>query len=269
MPALNVVTGRVTNPGTTITALTADTGDSFTVKSFPFGSPAEIIAMWAQTATAGVFRIRSPRLHDVAQGIRLRTCTTVARNLLSPWDKQPLVPQDVLTVEGSGGSSETDVYSFLVYYSDLPGVMAHLIGPAELEARMVNLAGMEVQVTSSATAGQYGGSTALNATFDTWKRNVDYAILGVLSDTAGCTVGITGPDTGQTRVGIPMATDPIATYQWFPQLAVDSGLPIIPVINAANIGTTNIDCATSSTSATINFTVVVAELSASGAAALI
>lgn len=261
MPNLNTVTGRVTNPGTTITALTPNTGDSFTVKSFSFGDNAMIIDAFAQTASPGVFRIRSPRLHDVSQGIRLRTVQATSRSLLPRDLNQPLKPQDVLTVEGSGGGAETDVYAFTVYYAspDLPA--ARLISEAEFIARTVNIYGAEVQVTTSATAGQYGGSTALNATFDVWKRNVDYAILGILSDTAGCTVGITGPDTGQTRIGMPMSVEPLLTHDYFQQLARVANLPLIPVVNAANIATTFIDCATTSTSATVNFTVICAELS--------
>lgn len=269
MANLNVITGRVTNPGATLTALTADTGDAFTTKSFSFGDVAYIVDAWAQTATAGVFRIRSPRLHDVAQGIRLRTVQATARSLLPKQLLQPLKPQDVLTFEGSGGGAETDVFGCLMYYgsSDLP--QAHLISAQEFQARQVNAFGSETQVTSSATAGQYGGSTALNATFDTWKRNVDYAILGILSDTEGCTVGITGPDTGQTRIGMPMTKEPLMTHDYFVQLAGALNLPLIPVINAANIGTTFIDCATTSTAATVNFTVILAELSGSGSSGLV
>lgn len=261
MANLNVITGRVTNPGSTLTALTADTGDAFTVKSFSFGDVAYIVDAWAQAATAGVLRIRSPRLHDVAQGIRLRTVQASARSLFPRELLQPLKPQDVLTVEGSGGGAETDVFGFLVYYgsSDLP--QAHLITASEFQARQVNVFGAEVTVTSSATAGQYGGSTALNATFDTWKRNAEYAILGILSDTEGCTVGITGPDTGQTRIGMPMTKEPLMSHDYFVRLADDVNMPLIPVINAANIATTQIDCATTSTGATVNFTVILAELS--------
>lgn len=261
MANLNVVTGRVTNPGATLTALTADTLDSFTVKSFRFGDSAWIMDMFAQTATAGVFRIRSPRLHDVSQGIRLRTGTNAGRSLLARDLNQPLKPQDVLTVEGSGGGAETDVFAFTILYNtdDLP--TTRLITDQELNARTVNIFGAEVTVTSSATAGQYGGSTALNATFDVWKRNADYAILGIISDTAGCTVGITGPDTGQTRVGMPMSTEQLQTHDYFQMLAYINGLPLIPVINAANIAATFIDCATTSTSATVNFSVICAELS--------
>lgn len=261
---LNVITGRVTNPGSTLTALTADTGDSFTVKNFPAEDRGYILAAWAQTATAGVFRIRSPQLHDVGQGIRLRTATTTARNLLFPGARQRLRPQDLLTVEGSGGGAETDVFSYLVCYQtdELPS--ARFIGPEELISRMVNIFGAEVQVTSSATAGQYGGSTALSATFDVFKRGIDYAVLGIISDTAGCTVGLTGPDTGQTRLGQPMTTEPLQSKQWFVDLSLFWGLPLIPVFNAANVGNTNIDCATTATASTVNFTVVLAELYGAG-----
>jgi hypothetical protein len=261
MPDLNVITGRVTNPGATLTALTANTGDAFVVKSFSFGDRALIIDAWAQAATPGVFRIRSPRLHDVSQGIRLRTVQAAARSLIPKELLQKLAPQDVLTVEGSGGGAETDVFAFSVYYAspDLPA--ARLISEAEFMSRQKNIFGAEVQVVSSGIAGQYGGSTALNATFDVWKRNVDYAILGILSDTAGCTVGVTGPDTGQTRIGLPMAIEPLMSRDYFIQMARYLSLPLIPVINAANIATTFIDCATTSVSATVNFTVIAAELS--------
>src|SRR5690348_12730636 len=110
---LNVITGRVTNPGATLTALTADTGDSFTVKNFPAEDRGWIVAAWAQAATAGVLRIRSSQLHDVQQGIRLRTLAAPARNLLPYGLKQRVRPQDNLIFEGSGGGAETDVFSFL------------------------------------------------------------------------------------------------------------------------------------------------------------
>lgn len=258
---LNVLTGRAVNPGSTLTALTMDTGDSATIKNFPSTDRGWIVLAWAQAATAGVLRVRSPQLHDVGQGIRVRTASTSARPLL-PWVlKQRVRPQDVLTFEGSGGGAETDVFSLLLLYEtdELPS--ARLISKQELDARMVNIFGAEVQVTSSATAGQYGGSTALNATFDVFKRSADYAILGVLSDTAGCTVGITGPDTGQTRLGLPMTTEPLVGHNFFAWLATQLDKPLIPVINAANIAGTNIDCATTSTGATVNFTVILAELS--------
>jgi hypothetical protein len=259
--ALAVVTGRVTNPGATITALTANTGDSFTVRSFPFGSNAYIDNVWSQEATAGVVRVRSPRLHDANQAIRERVIVTNPRPLLPYPARQQLYPQDVLTFELSGGAAETDVASMLHYYEDLPGIDARLIGVSELQSRMVNLAGMEVQATTSATAAQYGGTVALNATFDNWKRNVDYAILGYLTDTTVCTVGITGPDTGQLRVGGPGTTEALVTAEWFFDNAFFTNAPYIPVVNAANIAATLLDVTGTTTATTVNVTLNVAELS--------
>lgn len=258
--ALAVVTGRVTNAGATITALTANTGDSFTVRSFPFGSNAYVDNVWSQEATAGVVRIRSPRLHDVAQGIRERVIVTNPRPLMPYEARQPLYPQDVLTFELSGGGAETDVASMLHYYEDLPGIDARLASWPDVLARIVNIAGAEVQATTSATAAQYGGTVALNATFDNWKRNVDYAILGYLTDTTVCTIGITGPDTGQIRVGGPGTTEAIVTADWFVENAKATNAPYIPIINAANVAATLLDVTGTTTSTTVNVTVIVAEL---------
>jgi len=258
--ALVVVTGRTTNPGATITALTANTGDSFTVRSFPFGSQAYIDNVWGQEATAGVVRIRSPRLHDANQAIRERVIVTNPRPLMPYELRQPLYPQDVLTFELSGGGAETDMASMLHFYEDLPGIDAQLYTWDAIKPNIVNVAGMEVQATTSATAGQYGGTVALNATFDNWKRNVAYAILGYVSDTTVCTVGITGPDTGQLRVGGPGTTEAIVTSDWFVENAKATNAPYIPVINAANIAATLLDLAGTTTSTTVNVTLVVAEL---------
>lgn len=266
MAILNVITGRVTNPSTTITALTANTGDSFTVKAFDPGTRAYVINMWTQSATAGVFRIRSPRLHDNVQGIRLGTPAAKPEDLLPTNWRDSLASVDTLTVEGSGGAAETDVFSYQVYYESLGSNAAKLISPSEYIARNVHTMGQTIQLTSSATAGQYGGTTALNATADNWQVGYDYALLGGWADTAGCTVGITGPDTGQIRIGFPMSTDPINNRDYFLRLSERTGLPMIPVISSQNRQTTNIDVATTSTSATVNVTLIFVLLS--GAATL-
>lgn len=259
--ALNVVSGRVTNPGATLTALTANAGDAFTVKSFPFGSKAYILSAWGQEATPGVLRIRSARLHDASQAIRLRVATTTANPLLSFAAEQPLQPQDALTVELSGGAAETDLGAFLVYYDDLPGIAARLISQQEYLQRVVNIFGAEVAITTGGTAAQYGGAVALNATFDTFKRNVDYAWLGIITDVSIGVVGITGPDTGQTRIGMPGISDPYKTRDFWVETDQNNPFACIPVINAANVAATSIDVAATQTATAVNVTVILAELS--------
>jgi len=259
--ALQVLTGRVTNPSTTLTAVTVNTGDSFTVRSFPFGSKAYILDAWALGATAGAIRIRSPRLHDFAQAIRLRYPASFSNPLAVLLPNQPLYPQDVLTVEQSGGGAETDALSFLVYYEDLPGVDARLVRYADIAGRIRNVVAEEQNVTTGATAGQYSASQALNANFDILKRNVDYAILGAITDTRIVSIGVTGPDTGNLRVGIPgepSNTDILSGYLRF--LSERADKPCIPVINAANVGATTVDVAAIVTSTAINVSIVLAEL---------
>lgn len=259
--AMQLLTGRVTNPGAALTAATMDTGDSNTVRSFPFGtSPAYIDNLWAFGATAGAIRVRSPRLHDVSQGVRLRYSASNPAPLLPDYARQLLLPQDVLIMEQSGGGAEVDMFTALAIYEDLPGVQAQLSTWDQISPRVKNLAGVECNLTTSATAGQYGGGQALNANFDTLKRNVSYAVLGYTLDTPCCTLGIQGPDLGNLRVGGPGSTRHELTSGWFCDLSVREGKPMIPVINSANIANTIVDVATPATAAAINVTFMLAEL---------
>ena len=258
--AFEVIGGRVTNPGATLTALTANTGNSFTVRSFPFGSPAYIDEAWAQEATTGQFRIRSNRLHDNSQGIRMQVSAT-ASGLLPYYAAQALYPQDVLTVELSGGGAETDAGFFLAYYTDLPGVSARLATWDQISPRIVNLMGVLEQVTSGATLSDWSGSQAFNADQDTFKRNVDYAILGYTLDATCGAIRITGSDTGNLGVGGPGNLRPEVTANWFADLSVRTGRPFIPVFNAANVGAMTFDISHTANAATFNVTVLCAELS--------
>src|SRR5882724_2600309 len=136
---LEVVSGRVTNPGATITAMTADTGDSFSVRNFFAPGTAQLIDAWALSATAGVFRVRSPRLHDNVQGIRNRVLAATPQPLLPDWTQQNLYAQDTLILEQSGGGAEVDMATLLNYYSDLPGSNARLFDWPTVDARIRNI----------------------------------------------------------------------------------------------------------------------------------
>lgn len=261
--ALIANTGRVTNPGSTITALTANTGDTFTVRAATPGSRVQLLDMWAEEGTVGIFRIRSPLLHDQSQALRMRV--TLSANPLLPYEMvQPLQPQDVLTVELSGGGGEIDVGSYLTYYEDLPGASARLATWDQIAPLITDTVGLEQQLTSGGTGGQYGGSQAINTNFDILNRTRDYALLGYLCDTVAAVVGITGPDTGNWRVAGPGVVDPKITREWYVWNSVRTGLPLIPIINAANVGATLIDLAKVATGAAVNVTLILAELNVAG-----
>ena len=261
--AFQVLSGRVTNPSTTITAVTMNTGDSNTVRSTAITAPIWLENVWAFGATAGLVRIRSPRLHDAAQGIRQRYNASNPDPLLAEYSRQLLYSQDTLTVEMTGGAAETDMLSFLVSYDDIPGLAANLQTWDQISPIINNYTGQECNMTTGATAGQYGGAQALNASISYLKANTNYAVLGYLVDAACGTVGLTGADFGNLRVGGPGSIRNELTSGWFVDLSQRAGRPFIPVFNSANIANITVDIATPATAATVNITWNLAELKSS------
>lgn len=253
--AMEVINARTVNAGA-LTAVTFATGDSATVKAFNPATSAWLCELWALEATAGVMRIRSPRMHDNVQNLRFTTTAADSRPRLGDVGNEPLYPQDVLIVEGQGGGAETDGFAYLNYYQDLPGTDARLFRWEEIKSRVKNVLTCEVSTTTSATAMDYGGAVALNSLFSTLKANVDYAVLGYTTNVNCCSVGLRGPDTGNLRVGGPGTTQLTETRDWFRLFSMWNDLPGIPVINAANQGATLVDAThtTASTTIIIDFT---------------
>lgn len=260
-PALQVISGRVTNPSTTFTALTPNTGDSYTVKNFLSGK-AYILNAWTKEASLGDLRVRSPLLHENTQGIRMRTPLAAKCRPLLPFDhKNVLQAQDALTVEMTGGASETDAGCLLVYYDDLLGGYDSLISVAQYESTRLQTVDLEIAVTSGGTAGQYSGTVAINNTLNILKANTAYAIIGYTTDTELVNVGISGPDLSNLRLGGPGSTDSYLTANWFYALSAAQNLPLIPVINSANAPNTNVDVVDTGTASSINVTLIMSQLS--------
>jgi hypothetical protein len=246
--ALQVVTGQATNPGTVDTALTANSGDSFTVRNAAAGSNVELLDAWAFTTTNLHARIRSPLLHDQAQNLRLQPVASKSYPLLNGVEGQSLEPQDTLIAELQGGTAEVDAMSLLLYYDNLPGANARLFNWSEVAPNIVNLFTVEVDLTSSGTSCNYSATVAINANFDTFKANTDYALLGYECPTEGLTLGVTAPGTSNLRVGGPLTASPWITRRWFVELNQRFGYPCIPVLNSADKGGTNVDCVAQATS---------------------
>lgn len=239
--ALEVISGNVLNPGAALTALTPNTGDSFSVRNFDSPGVARLLTYWGLSATAGIARVRSPRLHDNVQGIRAKVLAATPQPLLPDWGVQSLYAQDTLILEQSGGGAETDGFSILNYYSDLPGANARLFDWPTIEQRARNILTNEVSLVSGAALMNYSGSVAVNSSFDLLKANTDYAVLGYDTDTSVSTIGIRGPDTSNFRVGGPGTNARFETRDWFVRLSQRIGLPLIPVFNSANKAGTLVD----------------------------
>jgi len=250
--ALELLTGFVTAPSTTQTALTMATGNTLTIRNAAVDSQVKLLTCWVDAQIRGILRIRSPKLHDNVQGIRLGTNANVIHPLLFPNPGQRLYSQDALSVDLSGSATAGDIETacLLVYYPDMPGSSARFIDPNALRQRAVNTVAIENSLATG-TAGGYSGEEAINADFDLLKNNVDYALVGYnVSPVAGQTDGgcaavrWRGTDTGNYGVGGPGSdTMKWLTSQWFLWLSEWTGLPLIPVFNASNRGAILIDAA--------------------------
>lgn len=241
--ALEIISGTASAPSTTITDITMASGDSKTIRNFENGKSKLVSAWPTGHTTAGLFQIRSPRMHDNVQGIQFNNpATATPPPLFSPY-LQELVAQDTLFIglSGSAGAGDLMMASLLVFYEDLPGNDARLISPADLMSKGVDI--MTVQNSLTLTTGpNYTGSQAINTTDDLMKANTDYALIGYeVTVRCGC-VGWRGSDTSNLRVGAPgLLGDMLDTRNWFVKISELSGLPCIPVFNAANKSNTFVD----------------------------
>lgn len=234
--AIELIAGQATAPSTTLTALTMNAGNTLTVRNAPQDSLIALLGAWADVQGAGTLRIRSPRLHDNVQGIRLDTVVSEVKPLLPDRFMQRLQPQDTLVAELSGSATAGDIESaaMLLYYENLPGVEGRFLSAEEVHERGVNIVTVE-NTLATGTAGGYSGEEALNAEFDLLKANTDYALIGYLVDAECLTVRWRGADTGNLGVGGPGDdTGRDYTRSWFLELARKFGMAMVPVFNSAN-----------------------------------
>jgi len=271
--AFEVIGGQATAPGATLTALTMNAGDSATVKNADLSSFVGLLGTWARNQAAGIWRIRSPKLHDNVQGIRYRIPATDPTQLWVAGAVQRLTPQDnlILELSGSAVGGQIEQACLLNYYVDLPGQQARLIGRDELLSRTQNVLTVEVAVTPGATGG-WSGAVAINSLFDLLKANTDYAIIGYMVDAQVTAVGIRSPDFSNLRVGGPGMEAIVAgqigarwtTARWFLELTEHYNISLIPVFNSANKAATLVDVMQNQTGTTVNVTLCVHELAPQG-----
>jgi hypothetical protein len=263
MPALELLTGFVTAPGATLTQLTMAAGNSNTIRNAALDSKIRLLTCWADNQAAGVLRVRSPRLHDNVQGIRMQVVASQPMPLLPPRYAQSLVAQDTLTLElsGSGTAGDIETACFLVAYENLPGVEARFITSEDLRSRGRDVVTVE-NTLSLGTAGGYSGEEAINAEFDLLKANTDYAIAGYIVSAEAACVRYRGVDTGNLGIGGPANPDfPHFTREFFIWLSEAADMPLIPVFNSANKAGLLIDGAQDENGTDITVSTILVELS--------
>lgn len=262
MPSLEIISGFTTAPGATEAPLTMATGNSLTIRNFDESRNAFLITMFGLSNSTGIFKVRSPLLHDNTQGIRFRTQTTRNKPYLPLRLNQRLYPQDTLavTLSGSATGGHIEVGCLLNYYEDIPGISGRFISPSEAYSRARSIVTQELSITAG-TAGGWSGTRALNADFDLLKANTDYALIGYSTNTLQAGFRIYGPDSGNLGVGGPMdVIDKSLTSQFFLVLSEKLGLDVIPVFSSANKSNTFVEVANNQAAASVVLSLIFLEL---------
>lgn len=249
--------GAVSDPSTTITAVPAGQGSTFTVRGTNTSTTQQLVGLARGGATKGIVRVRSPYLSDNVQGIRFAAAAGIQDDLLNSYAAQQLIAQDSLVVEVTGGGSEFDGALLSTYYDDLAGAAPTLKMPGDISGSYDYVTTWEVNASAPATEGDWANTIITNL-YDVSRANSYYAILGYVVDTPVLGVALNGADTSNFNIGGPGVTEPYRTKNYFADMAWRLGKPAIPVFNTANKGNTNVAVCDVAASTTVNVTLIVA-----------
>lgn len=258
---IDTIVGSIANPGAAGAAVTMQTGDSSTVRNFAQAAKARLDFVGRQGTTAGFVEIKSPRFHDVSRGLHWIFNETPAVQLMPPMTGQPVYGADVLTINVSGGTAETDGVAAGIYYTDIPGISAILKSASDILPNVVNIKPIEVDCTQGASAFLWV-DTAITATENLLKANTYYAILGYDTDTAALAIGVKGPETGNLRIAGPGSTSTFFTDQYFLYMNEKHQVPYVPIFNANNRNNFFVSVSQLATGGTTKVMLNVAELAA-------
>lgn len=260
MPALDLVSATASLTGVAaFGGLAPVAGDTLAVRNYNPGTRAYLLNAWRKGATAGMIRIRSPYLHDVQNGMRMRVLAADPTPI-TPYDvNQPLHAQDTLIFESTGGGAAEQESGCILNWYENPGVVGRYLTWSEVNARVNALVTTEVPVTGGAAATW--GSALLSAGTGVLDANTDYAILGYGLDVACTAIGVSGLDTANLRAGGPGLTNHFETYDFFMRVARLAEIAAVPVINAANAGGTQVWVVDSAGATLVNVNLVLGRLS--------
>lgn len=264
MPAIDTIASYQGTVNQTLAAGTMATGDSAVVRNFPAASRCRLIAaMYDDVTTPLAWRIRSPLLHDNVRGIQFNPGVAAPSTIFPRYFQQPLYAQDQLTFELSTAASTGKALGVAsLYYDQLPGASARLVSIGDVGSLIRNIKQVLVSIGSGAnTAGQWYDAV-ITTTENLLHANTDYVVMGATLDVAVACLAVKGVDTGNLRVGIPGGTNNPNGPDYLAFLSDKTGLACMPVINAANAGSTYVSIISSAaTAAASSFTLYLGELS--------
>lgn len=227
--------------------LTANAGDALAVANYDSGG-ARILEAWAidsdSVCEVQVIYTRPESTHDQAHGFRFNipaltpggAATVASHNALPGLVTIDVYKSDAPTIQCTGTAGDDVLYSWVTEYDDLPGVQAVMATWAQVQALQQSAVGIACNAVASATPGAYGASRAINADDDRLHANTWYAILGCSVQTQVTTIGLTGPDWGGQRLGLPAGALDLRSDTWFVDQAVKWNKPLIPCFNSNNKG---------------------------------
>lgn len=236
MPAIDTVAGGVSAGIGLTAAIATATGDSLGVRNFPSTSKAYLentSFQGAVQANIASYRVRSPRFHDNVSGITVTPGELLVPFGLPPIGRQALYPADVLVAEITGGAAaEFQEMALFVYYEQLEGSDAKLIGPGDLAGNVQSLKSFRTVI--GAVAANTWSDTAITTTDNQLHADSRYALLGYATNTPMTAVGVKGQDTGNLRACGPGSVAEQVTAQYFVDMSIATGAPHIPVVQANN-----------------------------------
>jgi hypothetical protein len=247
--------------------MTAAATQSFNIRAAASNtSPITLETVWGDFQDPGDIRIRSPRMHDTANALRLATIPSYFGPLAAEYFEQELFSQDNLTLEGFFTVAPTAAHISLaymqIYYDDIPGIAANYRPWSGVQPNVVDYLAVPVVPSSAATAGQWGAGVAINSTVDVFKANTSYALIGYIAPVAFGAWSVQSIDVGNLQVGGPGVANPIDTRRWFPMQETSSGKPSIPIINSQNKGNTLVYISDRTISTAFELSLIFAQLSA-------
>lgn len=234
---LVLTTATATAAATTGTAAAALAGDSLTTRNY--GKEPKIISIWQTNQTAGFGQLAWPTGHDTTRGWRTGIAAASPQIQLPLGLMMPITPQETIaaTIGATAVAGDVEQMSWLTCYDVDKG--QRLIDWDECKRRMEKITTVESSLVSVASTYGPAGGELITADSDLLIANRDYAILGMTCRTAVHCMAISGPDTGNDKIGVPGMLRYEVGAQFFKLLSNATGLPLMPLLNSGNKSSTS------------------------------
>jgi len=213
-------------------------GDSLITRNY--GTRPRIISVWQTLQTGGFGQLSWPTAHDTTRGWRVGSDAAAVQITLPLGSVLPITPQEQIAclIAGTAVAGDVEQMSWLTLYDEGHG--QSLMDWPSVRNATEKMTTVDASLVS--VAGGYGPAAGelINADSDLLLANRDYAILGASSRTKVHCIAIQGPNSGNDKIGMPGNLRGEVCAQWFKLLSNTLGLPLIPIFNSGNKGSTNL-----------------------------